>query len=199
MAENGVPGGLINKTWCAKARVPVVVSEMMKGALRNCTARLAICLECNGNIEPCTCRLAPAASHDSSPDTRRCAHRTLVRMTREKPDRTVGRRGVVQDSMDRFYSLDLLIIPIGARVKIGPGNRDCEGIIPHRWSRWIHVPGVEMMSRSNAREMDMDSSQNARPPASARPWALPLRLRFSSRRASARRKRNKARRRTAPR
>jgi hypothetical protein len=51
--------------------------------------------------------------------------------------------------VDRFYRLDPLIVPIGARVKIGPGNRAREGIIPHRGSGWIHVPGVEMMGRSN--------------------------------------------------
>jgi hypothetical protein len=50
MAERGVAGWLVNKTRCADARVPVAVSEMMKRALRNCTARFAHRLECNGNI-----------------------------------------------------------------------------------------------------------------------------------------------------
>jgi hypothetical protein len=59
---------------------------MMKSALRNCTARFAIRLECNGDIEPSTGRLAPAASDDSSSRTRWCAHRTFMRMTREKLD-----------------------------------------------------------------------------------------------------------------
>jgi hypothetical protein len=90
MPQNGVPGRLINKTRCADARIPVVVGEMMKSALRNCTARFGIRLECNGNIEPSTRRLAPAASDDSSSRTGRCAHCTFVRMTRQKLDRTIG-------------------------------------------------------------------------------------------------------------
>ncbi len=94
MAEHAIPGGLIDETRCADARVPVVVSEMMKRALRNGTARFAIRLECNGNIESSTCRLAPAASDDSSLHAGRCAHCTFVRMTRKKPDRTIGCRAV---------------------------------------------------------------------------------------------------------
>jgi hypothetical protein len=86
MAENGVPGWLINKTRCADARVPVVVSEMMKSALRKCTARFAIRLECDGNIEPNTRRLAPAASDDSSSRTRwRSATRYFAGNTTSAP------------------------------------------------------------------------------------------------------------------
>ena len=55
--------------------------------------------------------------------------------------------------MNRFYSLDLLIVAVGAGVKIGPGNRDRVRIIPHFWSRWIHIPGVKMISRSNPSEV----------------------------------------------
>jgi len=54
--------------------------------------------------------------------------------------------------VDRFYGLDLLIVTVSTRVKIGPGNRAREWIIPCGWSGWIHVPGVEMMSCSNASE-----------------------------------------------
>ena len=94
IAEHGVPVWLISKTRRAEARVPVVVSEVMKSALRNCTARFAVRLECNGDIEPGTCHLALAASDDASLRTRWCAHRTFVRMTGEKLDRTIGCRGV---------------------------------------------------------------------------------------------------------
>ena len=71
IAENAVPGGLINETRRADARVPVVVREMMKSALRNCAAPFSIRLECNGNIELGARGLAPAASDDSSSHTTR--------------------------------------------------------------------------------------------------------------------------------
>ena len=94
MAKHAVPGWLINETRGAHARVPVVVGEMMKSALRNCTTGSAIRFERNRNIEPNTRYLARAPCDDPSSRARRCAYCAFVRMTREKADRAIGYRGI---------------------------------------------------------------------------------------------------------
>ena len=153
VAENAVPRWLINETRSARARVPVVVGEVMKGALRDCTTSLAIRLECDCNVESSASRLAPAAGDDPSSCARRRAHCTFMWMARQKFDATLGRRGVAQEGMDGFDRLNLLIVSVRARMKIGPGDREREGIVPYGGHRLIHVASMKVIGGTDLGEI----------------------------------------------
>src|SRR5262245_20719524 len=61
--------------------------------------------------------------------------------------------------MERLDELDLLIVAVGARVKIGPGDRDRVRIVAYRRHRGIDIARVEMMSCTDTGEIADGTAQ----------------------------------------
>src|SRR5581483_2702650 len=77
--------------------------------------------------------------------------------------------------MNITQHLDLLEIAVGPRMKIGPVDVRCEGVVSLQWEAWIPVLRVEQMSRSDpvqgtnrATQIHMVAGHQEPPTASAK-------------------------------